>query len=127
MARPKLPAKIFALDRSIHEVLLRGSFNVPHSAEQRTNLLAEIARVLEAGGTLRLHMLTGQRAIDLGRGTLPGPAGYVTHVPSREQLLADLASAGFESIELENFDAGPCFTHEGVAMWETLMAAHKAG
>jgi len=118
-----LPARIFALDNSTAEVQLRGSFNTPHAPAARQTLLAEIRRILQPGGSIHLHMLTGQWACDLAFGTLPGPASYVTHVPVLSALLADLTAAGFEEIAVTKHGETPCFRHEGNEMRETMILA----
>lgn len=120
-----LPAKIFAHDCSTAEAHLRGSFNVPHAAEARRQLLAEAFRILQPGGTVLLHMLTGERSQSLPFGTLPGPASYVTHIPARVELLQDLTAAGFEAAELTKLGAKPCFHLAGDELRETMIQAHK--
>ena len=122
-----LPGKIFCLDNSTAEVFLRGSFNVPHTPDSRQQFLSEVHRILQPGGTVSLHMLTGERSIELAKGTLPGPASYVTFVPTRQELLDALAEADFERLETTKHGATPCFAHDGIDMRETMLLARKAG
>jgi hypothetical protein len=120
-----LPEKIVALDDSTDEVHLRGSFNQPHDVESRRRFLGEVLRVLRSGGSASLHMLTGTQALSLARGTLPGPASYVTHVPSKDELVAALRVAGFSDVQVTKHGERPCFTHDSVEMRETMIVASK--
>jgi hypothetical protein len=120
-----LPEKIFALDGSANEVHLRGSFNAPHTPAERQRFLGEVFRVLAPGGNVMCHILTGTRSLSLEKGTLPGAASYVTHVPGFDELMADLKGAGFQTPELTRHGAKPCFTHAGVEMRETMLVARK--
>jgi catechol 2,3-dioxygenase-like lactoylglutathione lyase family enzyme len=121
-----LPARIYAPDASTAVVHLRGSFNSPHTAEARRQFLAEVHRILEPGGTAHLHILTGERAVEMPRGTLPGPASYVTYVPDREELIADLAGTGFAGARLTKLPERPCFVHEGMELRETMIEVAKS-
>src|SRR5262245_2012583 len=106
-----LPPKIFALDDSTSEVHLRGSFNAAHQAEMRRQFFDEVFRILQPGGSVSLHMLTGNASLTFPLGTLPGPASYVTHAPALGELLTDLAVAGFKEVQLTKYGSQPCFTH----------------
>jgi catechol 2,3-dioxygenase-like lactoylglutathione lyase family enzyme len=120
-----LPAKIFAPDGSTAEVQLRGSFNAPQAEEERQMFLGEVFRILEPGGQVICHMLTGNQAITIAKGALPGPASYVTQVPALIELLGSLSAAGFEQPRMIKHGERPCFTHAGVEMRETMLAARK--
>ncbi|HEY2414954.1 MAG TPA: ArsI/CadI family heavy metal resistance metalloenzyme [Pirellulaceae bacterium] len=120
-----LPEKIVALDESTDEVQLRGSFNQPHTAESRRQFLSEVLRILRSGGSTSLHMLTGTQSLSLAHGTLPGPASYVTHVPTKDELVADLQTAGFSDVQVTKYGERPCFTHNSVEMRETMIVARK--
>jgi hypothetical protein len=120
-----LPTKIFALDDSTAEVHLRGSFNSVHNDSSRHVFMAEVFRILQGGGTVSLHMLTGSEAIAIPHGTLPGPASYVTHVPALDELLTELTAAGFEAAQLTKYGSRPCFTQDGIEMRETMLVARK--
>jgi len=121
----QLPAKIFAIDDSTSEVHLRGSFNAAHQAEARRHFLGEVFRILQPGGSVSLHMLTGSRPLTVPPGTLPGPASVVTHAPGLGELLTDLAAAGFQGVQLTKYGSRPCFTHHGVELRETMVRAQK--
>ena len=121
-----LPEKIFAPNDSTNEVRLRGSFNAEHDVENRQRLLAEVFRILVPSGTVLLHTLTGSKTLTFPRGTLPGPASFVTHVPSMQELLDDVKAAGFEQAELTKYGSRPCFMHDETEMRETIIVARKA-
>jgi catechol 2,3-dioxygenase-like lactoylglutathione lyase family enzyme len=120
-----LPEKIVALDDSTDEVQLRGSFNQPHTPESRRQFLGEVLRILRSGGGTSLHMLTGTQSLSLAHGALPGPASYVTHVPTKDELVADLQAAGFRDVQVTKYGERPCFTHNSVEMRETMIVANK--
>jgi catechol 2,3-dioxygenase-like lactoylglutathione lyase family enzyme len=120
-----LPSRIFCLDGSTAEVRLRGSFNAPHSASARGDFLAEVKRILEPGGTVHLHLLTGEQPLAFAQGTLPGPAALVEYVPVLADVLASLSAAGFDKIEVTKLGAPACFTHAGVGMRETMIVGSK--
>jgi catechol 2,3-dioxygenase-like lactoylglutathione lyase family enzyme len=121
-----LTDKIFAPDDSTDEVQLRGSFNQPHSVELRRQFLGEVFRILRSNGSASLHMLTGTQSLSLAPGSLPGPASYVTHVPTKDELVADLRAAGFGDVRVTKHGERPCFTHDSVEMRETMILARKA-
>jgi hypothetical protein len=104
---------------------LRGSFNGDHEPTSRQQLLAEVFRILVPGGTVALHILTGNKSLTLSPGALPGPAAAVTHVPALEELLRELSQAGFEGAHLTKYGSRPCFTYAGVELRETMLAANK--
>ena len=111
-------------DGAADEVLLRGTFNRPLDPDTRSRLLREALRVLKPGGRLFVHTLTGDRPMD-GQPSLPGPAALVQFVPVADDLLRQVAAAGFQGLRLAKYGAAPCFTQHGVAMRETQLEAHK--
>ena len=120
-----LPAKIFAHDGSTNEVQLRGSFNGQNTGEERSRFLKEVSRILSPAGKVMLHMLTGDMALSSPRGSLPGPASYVTYAPALAELLAELEQAEFEHVQITKYGSRPCFTHDGVELRETMLEAQK--
>ena len=105
-------------------IRLRGSFNVPVSAADITQMLHDCFQNLSPGGQIELHMLTCEQppacAIEL-----PGPAASVRHVPVRRDLLERLALAGFVDCHLTTFRSRACFEFAGEALRETRIVATK--
>lgn len=91
----------------------------------RRHLLCEVFGILQPGGSISLHMLTGNSSLTVPHGTLPGPASYVMHAPALGELLTDLAVAGFKDVQLTKVGLRPCFTHDGVELRETMIRAQK--
>jgi catechol 2,3-dioxygenase-like lactoylglutathione lyase family enzyme len=112
-------------DGTVGEVRLRGSLNVPLSAEEKRRLVAEAGRVLRPGGRLFVHVLVAERPLQ-GPPQLPGPAAYVRHVPLETEPVRLLEEAGFLGMELMKFDAAPCFVREGVGLREMQLVGWKA-
>lgn len=112
-------------DRSLHEVRLRGTFNVPVDKTTRESMFAEILRVLAHNGRVVLHQLTADRPFFDGVPALPGPAAAVTEVPVDRDVLAWVEDAGFEQVRLVKFGRSPAFEIDGVAMREMIIEAHK--
>ncbi len=112
-------------DASLHEIRLRGTFNVPCQPGECRAMLAESLRVLTPGGRVVFHHLTSERPLPEGSLPLPGPAAVVEHVPIDRQLLASLEEAGFGDIRLVKFGGTPSFTVQGVQLRETIVQAVK--
>jgi hypothetical protein len=111
-----LPDRIPLGDRSADEVRLRGTFNLPLSAEQRRSVIAETVRVLKPGGRVFVHVLAGESPVE--NPELPGPAGAVRSVPFESDSVALLENAGFVAIRMLKFDTKPCFVRGGIGMRE---------
>src|ERR1700722_7626227 len=75
-----IPSRLDFADASLDEVRLEGTFNGPHDAAARAQLLAEILRVLRPGGTIAVHGMCGDRPFP-GVPTFPGIASFVKQVP----------------------------------------------
>ena len=120
-----LPARVFALDNTVDEAQLQGTFNAAHSAEQRRQLLNELMRCLKPGGKIHLHVLTASGIVDREKIDLPGPAAAVKQVPHLDELHSALHSAGFVQQRLTKYGAAPCFEIEGVELRETMLEAYK--
>lgn len=123
MGQPlQIPADFAA--ESFDEVRLRGSFNVPTSADDTLRFLKEVATVIRPGGELHLHILTAESPLSSAP-QLPGGAAFVKHVPVREALLDAVAAAGFIDLQLTTFRSKACFEHEGIALRETKIACRR--
>lgn len=112
-----VPARVPLADASADEVRLRGTLNLPLSADERRAVVAEAARVLRPGGRVFVHVLTGESAVE--NPDLPGPAGAVRSVPFEADPVVLLEAAGFVGVRLLKLDNKPCFVRDGVAMRET--------
>jgi catechol 2,3-dioxygenase-like lactoylglutathione lyase family enzyme len=111
-----VPDRIPLADRSADEVRLRGTLNLPLSAEARQAVVAEAARVLKPGGRVFVHVLAGESPVE--NPELPGPAGAVRSVPFEADPVALLEGAGFVGVRMLKFDAKPCFVRNSVGMRE---------
>ena len=106
------------------EILLRGSFNVPVTAEETVRRLAQSFESLRDGGKLTVHVLTTETAISADL-HLSGPAAHVKHVPVRMELMLAIESAGFRDLQLTTFRSGACFEHQGAPLRETQIVAYR--
>ncbi|MBN9122737.1 MAG: VOC family protein [Planctomycetes bacterium] len=111
-----VPARLPLADGTADEVRLRGTFNLPLSADERRALVAEAVRVLKPGGRVFVHVLAGESPVE--NPTLPGPAGKVQSVPFETDPVALLEDAGLVGVRMLKFDSKPCFVRNGVGMRE---------
>jgi catechol 2,3-dioxygenase-like lactoylglutathione lyase family enzyme len=111
-----VPSRIPLPDGEADEVRLRGTLNLPLTAEQRRAMIAEAVRVLKPGGRVFVHVLTGEKPVE--NPDLPGPAGAVRVVPLETDPVALLEKAGFTGVRMLKFDSKPCFVRGGVGMRE---------
>ncbi len=109
---------------SLDEILLRGTFNMPHNEDETLQILRDSFRALRSGGKLLVHVLTVESRFD-GPPQLSGPAQYVQHVPVRQELLNALEAAGFNALYLTKFGSSPCFVQNGTEMRETMISGCK--
>ena len=108
-------------DASVDEVRLLGTFNAVLAEQAGKKLLAEVRRVLRAGGKLMVHTLVADREFAGATPKLPGPAARVEAIPVDCTLFASIEQAGFVGLRLEKFAAQPCFVLEGVQMRESKL------
>lgn len=111
-----VPARVPMADGSADEVRLRGTLNLPLSADDRRAILAEAARVLKPGGRVFVHVLAGESPVE--NPDLPGPAGAVRSVPFESDPVALLEGVGLVGVRMLKFDARPCFVRGGIGMRE---------
>jgi catechol 2,3-dioxygenase-like lactoylglutathione lyase family enzyme len=111
-----VPARVPLADGAADEVRLRGTFNLPLSADERRAVIAEAVRVLRPGGRVFVHVLTGESSVE--NPELPGPAGKVQSVPFEADPVELLEGAGFVGVRMLKFDSKPCFVRGGVGMRE---------
>jgi SAM-dependent methyltransferase len=119
-----VPDRIPLDDDTADEVRLRGTFNLPLTADRKAAVIAEAVRVLKPGGRLFVHVLTANEAVD--GPDLPGPAAAVRSVPREGEPIGLLEDAGLTGVKLLKFDAKPCFIRNGVEMRETQLEGRKA-
>ncbi|MBI1314593.1 hypothetical protein GC176_25145 [bacterium] len=106
------------------EILLRGSFNVPVTAEETAERLRQAFDALVPGGRLTVHVLTCEEPV-IGPLELPGHAAHVKHVPVRSELMQAVEAAGFRDQQLTTFRSGACFEHQGQPLRETQIVARR--
>jgi len=123
--RDPFPARIPHDDNSLTEVRLGGSINAAPDTAHRAILLGEVLRVLRPGQPIHIRGLSGDRRSRLAP-ALPGSASVVQHVPATEDVIEELAGAGFVEIQIETLSA-PHFVVDGVPMRELVVAARKPG
>jgi catechol 2,3-dioxygenase-like lactoylglutathione lyase family enzyme/SAM-dependent methyltransferase len=111
-----IPARLNFADGSLDEVHLEGTFNARMDDTVKTQLLAEIFRVLRPGGTVAIHGMAGDRPFP-GVPAFPGIAALVKHVPTHTELTDALHKAGFVNSFLEKFD-GICLSVPGMELRE---------
>ncbi len=120
-----IPRPVPMADNSVDEVRLRGTFNVPLSAEEQQHILKESLRMLRPGGQVLLHQLVADRPLTDGPPRLPGPAAWVRHVPVETEPVRLLESAGFVQLQLIKLGSTSCFQQGGVEMRECQLLARK--
>jgi catechol 2,3-dioxygenase-like lactoylglutathione lyase family enzyme len=119
------PARIMAETAGVDEVLLQGTFNGRLTSDERRTRLAEVLRILKPGGHIQLHQLSALESVPQLVEPLPGPAAAVEAVPSAEEIVDDLAAAGFVDIHFEKLGDNACFAADGVPCRETKLIGIK--
>jgi catechol 2,3-dioxygenase-like lactoylglutathione lyase family enzyme len=111
-----VPARIPLADGTADEVRLRGTLNLPLSANDRQAVVAEAARTVRPGGRVFVHVLVGERPVE--NPELHGPAGAVRSVPFETDPVALLEEAGLVRVRMLKIDNKPCFVRNGIGMRE---------
>jgi catechol 2,3-dioxygenase-like lactoylglutathione lyase family enzyme len=111
-----VPTRIPLDDSEADEVRLRGTLNLPLTADQQRAVVTEAVRVLKPGGRLFVHVLAGESPVE--NPDLPGPAGAVRSVPFESDPVTLLEDAGLTGVRMLKFDSKPCFVRGGVGMRE---------
>src|SRR5207253_3621474 len=83
-----VPARIPYDSNAVHEVRLEGTMNLAPQSVDLAALFAEAFRVLQPGGSARVHGLAGDRPLTVAMPPLPGPAAAVQHVPAGPDVMA---------------------------------------
>jgi len=86
--------------------------------------MRELQRVLRPDGTLHIHGLAADRRTS-GPLSLPGPAAAVQYVPAVEEVVDEVARAGFVDVAIEKLSSNAYFVVDGVAFRELRVAARN--
>ena len=103
-------------DGEVDEVRLRGTLNLPLSADRQRALIEDVMRVIKPGGRVFIHVLAGEAPVEDPE--LPGPAGAVRSVPFEAEPVALMEYAGLTRVRMLKFDTKPCFVRDGIGMRE---------
>ncbi len=117
--------KLMVESGGVDEVLLEGTFNARLSPAERRDILREVGRILKPGARVMLHQLSARSPLASLAQRLPGPAAAVEAVPSAEQLVDELQSAGFVDLHFEKLGDAPCFIADGIECRETRLVGFK--
>ena len=118
------PSELPHGDGTLAAVHLEGSINAAPDAAFRTGFLSAVLRALAPDGVLHVHGLAGDRRCP-SPVSLPGAAAAVQHVPSVEEVLDELARAGFVDSAIEKLSPNAYFVVEGIPMRELRIVARK--
>ena len=120
------PAALPHGDAALDSVRLEGSINASPETANRGGLMREIHRTLRPNGSLHLHGLAGDRrsAVTV---SLPGPAAAVQYVPAVDEVVDEVARAGFVDIEIEKLSQNAYFVVDSVSFRELRIVARKPG
>ena len=119
-----LPELIPYADRTLDEIMLEGTFNVPQDAGAVRRLLAESLRTLKPGGRIAVHGLVGDAPFP-GTPKLPGLASLVRRIPVETEALDLLAASGFGGLRYDKLGDIHCFRVDGVELREMRLIGRK--
>ena len=109
---------------TLDTVHLAGSINAAPDAANRAGLMRELQRTLRPDGTLHIHGLAGDRRTP-GPVSLPGAAAAVQYVPAVDEVVDEVACAGFVDVAIEKLSSSAYFVVDGVACRELRVVARK--
>jgi catechol 2,3-dioxygenase-like lactoylglutathione lyase family enzyme len=121
------PDEIPYPSNSLHEVTLEGSFNAGPTTANRCKIVAEALRTLRPGGEIHFHGLVGDRPCNAEKVVLPGPASAVEYIPTLDEIVTELTTAGFAEIHVGLLSQKAYFEVDGVPMRECRVRARKTG
>ena len=113
-------------DATLNNVRLEGSINAAPETSHRGGLMREVHRALRPDGSLHIHGLAGDRR-SAAPVSLPGPAAAVQYVPAVDEVVDEVARAGFVDIEIEKLSQNAYFVVDGVSFRELRIVAKKPG
>jgi catechol 2,3-dioxygenase-like lactoylglutathione lyase family enzyme len=121
-----VPQRIDAADASIDSIELEGTFNGAYSPATLSRLLAETRRVLKPGGSLTVHLMVADRAVN-EKPDLPGIAALVDRVPAEAEIVDALRAAGFCGFFYDTFNDITCIGIGGIKLYHLRLLASHGG
>jgi catechol 2,3-dioxygenase-like lactoylglutathione lyase family enzyme len=118
-----VPERIPHADGSVDEVRLEGSFNARLEDLRPGLFLAEAFRVLKPGGRIMAHGLVGTQPAE--KPALPGLAALVQRVPSIDECVDVLRTAGFGNLFFEQLKAVTCLQIDDVELREMRLVGTR--
>jgi catechol 2,3-dioxygenase-like lactoylglutathione lyase family enzyme len=125
--RDPFPGEIPYPANTLHEVMLEGSLNAHRATPNRNKIIIEALRALRPGGEVHFHGLVGDSPCNAKKLDLPGPASAVEYVPTVDEIVMELTTAGFAEIHIGLLSEKAYFEVSGVPMRECRLRAKKTG
>lgn len=117
------PARLSAVDATLNEINLRGTFNAAMSQDEAWHIVKECRRALRPGGKVTTHILVADKPVTGDLPRLPEPAAHVRRVPTETEMQTLFQEAGFAGIELKRFSHASVFGFGGAEFREYLLQA----